>query len=60
MVEVGKALQVGEARDLVAGVQVKTAEEMLVPQENLWPKGTVQSSAIPFTPMEMTNSLKDT
>jgi len=60
MLEVGEALQVVEARDLVVGVQVETAEETMVPQENLWLKVTVQSSTMPFTPMEMINSLKDT
>ena len=60
MVEVGEALQVAEARDLVAGVQVETAEETMVPQDNLWLKGTVQSLVMPFTPMEIINSLKDT
>jgi len=60
MVEAGKALQVTEARDLVAGAQVETAEETMVPQANLWLKGTAQSLATPFAPMEMINSLKDT
>jgi len=59
MVEVSEALQVVEAIDLVVGVQVETAEETMVPQENLWLKGTVQSSVTPFAPVEMTNSLKD-
>jgi len=59
MVEVSEALQVVEAIDLVVGVQVETAEETMVPQENLWLKGTVQSSVTAFAPVEMTNSLKD-
>jgi len=60
MVELGEALQVVEARDLVAGVQAETAGETMVPQDNLWLKGNVQHPAMPFTPVEMKNSLKDT
>jgi len=57
MADVDKALQVV---DLVAGVQVGTAEEIMVPQESLQLKAAVQSSAMPFTLVEMPNSLKDT
>jgi len=38
MVEMGEALQVVEARDLVAWVLVEKVEETMVPQENLWLK----------------------
>jgi len=60
MAAVGEALHVAEAGDLVAGVHVERAEETMIPQNNMWLKGTVQSSATPFIPMEMINSLKDT
>jgi len=56
MVEVDEALLVAEARDLVARVQVETAEEKIVPHD----RELCRARQKPFTPVEMTNSLKDT